>query len=96
MKAYNRKQRNDTLFQIGGVQLAEEINIQTPYITLGQLLKQANVTETGGQAKWYLRENTLLVNQEPDDRRGRKLYPGDIVAVPSGERFVINGMGATD
>jgi S4 domain protein YaaA len=84
------------LFQIGGVQLAEEINIQTPYITLGQLLKQANVTETGGQAKWYLRENTVLVNQEPDDRRGRKLYPGDIVAVPSGERFVINGMGATD
>lgn len=76
--------------------MAEEINIQTPYITLGQLLKQANVTETGGQAKWYLRENTLLVNQEPDDRRGRKLYPGDIVAVPSGERFVINGMGATD
>ncbi len=84
------------MFQIGGVQLAEEINIQTPYITLGQLLKQANVTETGGQAKWYLRENTVLVNQEPDDRRGRKLYPGDIVAVPSGERFVINGMGATD
>ncbi|GEA95124.1 RNA binding protein involved in ribosome maturation [Weissella viridescens] len=76
--------------------MAEEINIQTPYITLGQLLKQANVTETGGQAKWYLRENTVLVNQEPDDRRGRKLYPGDIVAVPSGERFVINGMGATD
>ncbi|WP_072153164.1 S4 domain-containing protein YaaA [Weissella viridescens] len=76
--------------------MAEEINIQTPYITLGQLLKQANVTETGGQAKWYLRENTVLVNQEPDDRRGRKLYPGDIVAVPSSERFVINGMGATD
>ncbi|RRG18416.1 S4 domain-containing protein YaaA [Weissella viridescens] len=76
--------------------MAEEINIQTPYITLGQLLKQASVTETGGQAKWYLRENTVLVNQEPDDRRGRKLYPGDVVAVPTGERFVINGMGATD
>ncbi|KRN75911.1 S4 domain-containing protein YaaA [Weissella minor] len=76
--------------------MAEEINIQTPYITLGQVLKETSVVETGGQAKWYLRENTVLVNQEPDDRRGRKLYPGDIVAVPTGERFVINGMGATD
>jgi len=74
--------------------LAQEIHIQTPYITLGQLLKQSSVIQTGGQAKWYLQENTVLVNQEPDARRGRKLYPGDIVAIPDGERFVINGMGA--
>ena len=76
------------------MQLATEVHIQTPFITLGQLLKEESIIATGGQAKWYLRENTVLVNQEPDDRRGRKLYPGDIVAVPSGERFVINGMGA--
>ncbi|AIG64944.1 S4 domain-containing protein YaaA [Weissella tructae] len=74
--------------------MAQEIHIQTPYITLGQLLKQSSVIQTGGQAKWYLQENTVLVNQEPDARRGRKLYPGDIVAIPDGERFVINGMGA--
>ena len=76
------------------MQLATEVHIQTPFITLGQLLKEESIISTGGQAKWCLRENTVLVNQEPDDRRGRKLYPGDIVAVPSGERFVINGMGA--
>lgn len=74
--------------------MAQEIHIQTPYITLGQLLKQSSVIQTGGQAKWYLQENTVLVNQEPDARRGRKLYPGDIVAIPDGERLVINGMGA--
>jgi len=74
--------------------VANEVHIQTPYITLGQLLKEESIIATGGQAKWYLRENTVLVNQEPDDRRGRKLYPGDIIAVPTGERFVINGMGA--
>lgn len=74
--------------------MANEVHIQTPYITLGQLLKEESIIATGGQAKWYLRENTVLVNQEPDDRRGRKLYPGDIIAVPTGERFVINGMGA--
>ena len=74
--------------------MAQEVHIQTPYITLGQLLKQGSVIQTGGQAKWHSQENTVLVNQEPDARRGRKLYPGDIVAIPDGERFVINGMGA--
>lgn len=73
--------------------MATEVSIATPYITLGQLLKEENIIATGGQAKWYLRENEVLVNQEHDDRRGRKLYPGDIVAVPTGERFVINGTG---
>ena len=57
-------------------------------------MKEESIIATGGQAKWYLRENTVLVNQEPDDRRGRKLYPGDVIAIPTGERFVINGMGA--
>ena len=75
--------------------LATEVQIQAPFITLGQLLKEESIIATGGQAKWFLRENTVLVNEEPDDRRGRKLYPGDIIAVPSGERFVINGTGAS-
>jgi S4 domain protein YaaA len=73
--------------------LATEVSIETAYITLGQLLKEENVISTGGQAKWYLRENEVLVNQEHDDRRGRKLYPGDVVALPTGERFVVNGTG---
>ncbi|MDR3240698.1 MAG: S4 domain-containing protein YaaA [Lactobacillaceae bacterium] len=75
--------------------MATELSITTPYITLGQLLKETSTIATGGQAKWYLRENEVLVNQEPDDRRGRKLYPGDIVALPDGERYIINGDGAT-
>ena len=75
--------------------LATEVQIQAPFITLGQLLKEESIIATGGRAKWFLRENTVLVNEEPDDRRGRKLYPGDIIAVPSGERFVINGTGAS-
>jgi len=32
-------------------------------------------------AKAYLQENVVLVNNEPDNRRGRKLYPGDIVII---------------
>jgi len=67
----------------------KEVFIDTPYITLGQMLKEESVISTGGQAKWYLRENTVNVNDEPDNRRGRKLYPNDTVDVPETGSFVI-------
>ena len=69
--------------------MKKEVFIETPYITLGQLLKEESVISTGGQAKWYLRENTVNVNDEPDNRRGRKLYPGDTVDVPEVGLFFI-------
>ena len=53
------------------------IRITTEFITLGQLLKLASIIQNGGQAKGYLAENEVLVNGTPDQRRGRKLRPGD-------------------
>ena len=53
------------------------IRITTEFITLGQLLKLASIIQNGGQAKGYLAENKVLVNGTPDQRRGRKLRPGD-------------------
>ncbi|REB08203.1 S4 domain-containing protein YaaA [Sporosarcina sp. BI001-red] len=61
----------------------EEIHFNTEYITLGQLLKMANVISSGGMAKWFLSENVIYVNGEVDQRRGRKLYDGDLVMVPN-------------
>lgn len=51
------------------------------YITLQSLLKITNTISTGGMAKIFLEENDVLVNNEREDRRGRKLYPGDKVKV---------------
>ena len=51
------------------------------YITLGVLLKIAGIIDTGGQAKYFLSENVVLVNGEEDNRRGRKLYHGDQIQV---------------
>lgn len=59
----------------------EEFVLTAPYITLGQLLKHIGLIETGGQAKWFLREQRVQVNRETETRRGRKLVAGDIVAV---------------
>lgn len=57
----------------------ETIAIRTPYITLGQLLKYADLIDEGAMAKPYLAEGRALVNGETETRRGRKLYPGDTV-----------------
>ena len=58
------------------------------YITLQSLLKITDIISTGGMVKAYLAENKVLVNGELENRRGRKLYPGDKVEV-EGRTFVI-------
>lgn len=59
----------------------EEKKIGTEYITLGQFLKFANIIETGGREKEFLKTNVVLVNSIEENRRGRKLYRGDVVEV---------------
>ena len=58
------------------------VEISTEYITLGQLLKDAGIIDSGGQAKWFLAENRVLVNGEEDSRRGRTLRAGDTATLP--------------
>ena len=65
----------------------KNIKITGDFITLQQLLKLENVISSGGEIKYFLQENEVLVNNERETRRGRKLYPGDIVKV---ENMVIN------
>ena len=59
----------------------QEISIESDFITLGQVLKNEGIIATGGQAKWFLSEEKVLVNQEQETRRGRKLYQGDQVTM---------------
>lgn len=59
----------------------KNLKITTEFITLGQLLKIENIISSGGEAKFYLQNNMCYVNGEPDNRRGRKLYPNDVVKV---------------
>ena len=50
-------------------------------IRLGQLLKLVDAVPTGAQVKDFLLDGTVRVNGEPEDRRGRQLPRGDVVAV---------------
>lgn len=51
----------------------------TQPIKLGQFLKLANAVATGGEAKAAIAGGDVLVNGEIETRRGRSLYPGDLV-----------------
>ncbi|PAK50670.1 S4 domain-containing protein YaaA [Paenibacillus sp. 7541] len=59
----------------------KQIFIHSEYIKLDQFMKLADCVSTGGMAKALLAEDAVLVNDEKEDRRGRKLYPGDIIKV---------------
>ena len=59
----------------------DNVVISTDYITLGQFLKMADLVSSGGEAKSFLRMNVILVNGEIENRRGRKLYEGDVIEV---------------
>lgn len=55
--------------------------INTEFITLSQLLKMEDCVSSGGEVKWFLSEIEVLVNGEKENRRGKKLYPGDVIEI---------------
>jgi ribosome-associated protein len=61
--------------------MAQDVAIRGDMIRLGQLLKLAGVVGGGGEAKALLADGGVIVNGEPEERRGRQLHPGDLVQV---------------
>jgi ribosome-associated protein YbcJ (S4-like RNA binding protein) len=65
------------------------VEIWSEYITLGQLLKLLDYVGSGAEVKGYLAEYDALINNERDNRRGRKIRPGDIVEMPDGKKYKV-------
>lgn len=59
------------------------VPIHTEYITLGQLLKVLDLVGSGAETKLLLEEPGFRVNGEAENRRGKKLRPGDLVTIPN-------------
>ncbi len=57
----------------------ETIHIKDDFIKMGQLLKLANMVESGAIAKEVIEEGLVKYNGQVETRRGKKIYPGDIV-----------------
>jgi ribosome-associated protein len=66
-----------------------DVAIRGDMIRLGQLLKLAGVVDSGGELKALLAEVEVLVNGEPDNRRGRQLHDGDVIRVAGEELRVV-------
>lgn len=61
--------------------MVKKISITSDFVTLGQFLKIADLVDSGGQAKFFLSENEVIINDEIDNRRGRKLRDGDEITI---------------
>lgn len=68
----------------------EEIKITSEYIKLDQLLKFANLTENGADAKFLVQNGYVSVDGEVETRRGRKLRGGEVVEIDyEGQQFSV-------
>jgi len=67
----------------------KKIEITTQYIELQQLMKLTDWISTGGEAKIAVKRLNITVNGEKENRRGRKLYPGDRVTIENREYEVV-------
>ena len=66
----------------------KKITITTEFIKLQDLLKFANLVETGGEAKERVQAGEVTVNGEVCTMRGKKIRPGDVVAF-SGQELTV-------
>ena len=57
----------------------KNVTITTEFIKLQDLLKFANLVETGGMAKECVQGGEVTVNGEICTMRGKKIRPGDVV-----------------
>jgi ribosome-associated protein len=57
-----------------------DVEIRDDVIRLGQLLKLAGIASSGTDAKELLIAGEVTVNGEAEERRGRQLRRGDVVA----------------
>lgn len=65
------------------------VPIRTEYITLDAFLKWAGVADSGSHAKALIASEQVYVNGEVETRRGRKLRPGDHVAMADFGKWVL-------
>lgn len=61
------------------------------YITLQNYLKKMNLVQSGGEAKMVIQQGFVLVNDEVETRRGKKLRNQDKVTY-QGKTFVVENV----
>lgn len=60
-----------------------KVKIKSEYITLGQFLKYVDLISFGGEAKLFIQNNDIFVNENLVKERGKKLRPNDVIKIKS-------------
>ena len=68
----------------------QAVEISDEHIKLGQLLKLAGFVSSGVEAKIVIQNGEVKVNGEVDTRRGKKIYPQDVVEY-NGKQITVIG-----
>lgn len=71
------------------MKLNTKITIKTEFITLGQLLKFAGIIQNGAEAKIFIMEHEIKVNNEDCKQRGKKIRATDLVEIDNESFFEI-------
>lgn len=61
--------------------MVKDILITTEFINLNQFLKFVNLIDSGANAKLFIKNNLIKVNDQFEQRRGRKIYPNDQIII---------------
>lgn len=69
----------------------ELVAINTSFIKLDAFLKFSGAAETGGHAKILVIEGEVKVDGQICTQRGKKLYPGAVIALGNREFEVVTG-----
>lgn len=58
-----------------------KFELDTEYIELIKLLKVLQIAESGGQAKLFVENDEVLLNEQVEHRKRAKLRKGDVVEI---------------
>ncbi|WP_406617109.1 RNA-binding S4 domain-containing protein [Mycoplasmopsis adleri] len=55
------------------------VEIKEDSIEIGQLIKKLGLVSTGGQVKYFMSNNKVLINNKIPTGRSTKVHPDDII-----------------
>lgn len=69
---------------------SEDVLINTDFIRLDSFLKFKGIAETGGQAKQFINDGIVKINNDVCTARGKKVRHGDTVSIFSTDYHIKN------
>ncbi|MGL5205108.1 MAG: RNA-binding S4 domain-containing protein [Metamycoplasmataceae bacterium] len=67
-----------------------KVEIKGQSIRLGQLIKKLNLIDTGGQAKEFIENNNIKINNEKPKGRSTKIFVGSTVWIDDEVYMIVN------